>query len=137
MLTTLANVEKTQFSTQILSARFKKIKSQILAKSALLSKQGSIIKTWRKHRNIRLGPYFRLIYYENGVRRSIYLGRSEELVQEVRCLLQQIQFRRIARRLRAKIRTSLRCQKMHLKNILRAHGYRMKGFEIHKSKSPI
>ncbi|MGA2060446.1 MAG: hypothetical protein ABSG67_08195 [Thermoguttaceae bacterium] len=53
---------------------FEKIKSQILAKSALIARQGSIIASWRKHGNIRLGPYFSLRYFENGVRRSIYLG---------------------------------------------------------------
>jgi hypothetical protein len=111
---------------------FEKIKSQILDKSALLASQGSIIASWRKHGNMRLGPYFTLRYFENGVRQCIYLGKSPELVQQVRRLLFDIQFKRISRRLQFKIRRSLRLQKANLENHLQAHGYRLKGNEIHK-----
>ena len=111
---------------------FDKIKSQILAKSALIANQGSICATWRKHGKLRLGPYFTLRYFENGIRRSIYLGRSPELIQQVRRLLFDLQFKRISRRLKSTIRKSLRLQKANLQNHLRAHGYRLKGNEIHK-----
>jgi hypothetical protein len=111
---------------------FKKIESQILAKSALLARQGSICATWRKRGNKRVGPYFSVRYFENGARQCIYLGRSPELVQQVRRLLFDIQFKRISRRLKFKIRKSLRLQKANLENHLQANGYRLKGNEIHK-----
>jgi|WetSurMetagenome_2_1015567.scaffolds.fasta_scaffold360251_2 hypothetical protein len=119
-----------------MSTVFKKIESQILAKSALFAQQGAIFATWRKHGNTRLGPYFKLKYFENGRRRSIYLGRSEEIVQQVRRLLAKIQSRRISRRLQNKIRKSLRAQKRILEAHLLANGYRMKGYEIHKPRIP-
>jgi hypothetical protein len=111
---------------------FEKIKSQILAKSALLAGQGSICASWRKRGNIRFGPYYTLRYFENGVRQCIYLGQSQELVQQVRHLLANLQYKRIARCLKTKIRKSLRAQKSILKNQLLANGYRLKGSEIHK-----
>ena len=115
---------------------FEKIKSQILAKSALLASQGSICASWRKRGNISFGPYFTLRYFDNGVRQCIYLGQSQELVQQVRHLLAILQYKRISRCLKTKIRKSFRIQKSILKNQLLVNGYRLKGSEIHKlSKS--
>jgi hypothetical protein len=136
MINAPTNVEKSRFWHQKMPAKFDKIKSQLLARPALFENQGSVAATWRKHGNARLGPYFILRYFENGVRRSIYLGRSEQLAQEVRRLLENLQFHRISRRLRAKIRKSLHLQKKQLQNNLHALGYYIKGFEIHKAKSP-
>jgi hypothetical protein len=128
-------VEKSRFSAQNNSGRFELIKMQILARSTLFARQGTVVATWRRYCNSRSGPYFRLKYYEGGVQRSIYLGRSEELAQEVRRLLAGLQFRRICRRLRTRLRSSLRLEKTRLQENLHAQGYRMKGFEIHKSQS--
>jgi hypothetical protein len=125
-------VKKSKNWPQKHDCKFAKIKSQILANPILFTKQGSIFATWRKHGNSRLGPYYRLRYFDNGRRRSIYLGRDEQLVQEARDLLARLQSHRIIRRLHAQIRRSLRVQKLHLKTILQANGYRMKGSEIHK-----
>jgi len=111
------------------------IKRRILARPALFAQQGTIVATWRKHGNFRLGPYFRLKYYDGGVQRSIYLGRSQELAQEVRRLLADLQFHRTSRRLHWQIRASLRLQKTRLQNHLHAHGYHLKGYKIHKSKT--
>jgi hypothetical protein len=128
------NMEKSRFWPQQYPAMFEKIKSQILAISALLAHQGSICSTWRKRGNMRFGPYYRLRYFENGRRRSIYLGQSEDLVQKVRLLLSDLQFNRISHRLKTKIRESLRLQKRILQQHLLANGYRLKGNEIHKLK---
>jgi hypothetical protein len=111
-------------------------KSQIIARSALLARQGSICSTWRKRGKMRFGPYYRLRYFENGRRQSIYLGRSEETVQQVRRLLASIQSPRLSRRLQSKIRKSLRAQKRILETHLRANGYRLKGYEFHKRRTP-
>jgi hypothetical protein len=129
-------LEKTPFRPQKYAARLHKIKTQILAASALLATQGAVIATWRKRGNSQLGPYYRLRYYENRTRRSIYLGRSEELAQAVRRLLFDLQYTRISRRLRNNIRKSMRIQKKQLQSNLHTHGYHIKGFKIHKSKSP-
>jgi hypothetical protein len=118
-----------------MSPSFEKIKSKIIAKSALFANQGSVVATWRKHGNTLLGPYFRLRYYENSLRRSIYIGRSKELALQVRRLLANLQVHRISLRLRMKIRKSLRVHKKQLQNDLLVHGYRIKGFEIHKTKT--
>ncbi len=124
---------KSRFSAQKYAAGFELIKTQILALSTLFAQQGTVVATWRKYGKSRLGPYFRLTYREGGVQRSIYLGRSEELAQEVGRLLAGLQFHRTCRRLRTRLRSSLRLEKTRLRENLHAHGYRMKGFEIHRA----
>jgi hypothetical protein len=127
-------VEKTKLCTQIQSTPFQRVKSQVLARPALFAEQGIVVATWRRHGNSRLGPYYRLQYFD-GARRSIYLGRDERLAEQVRRLLADLQLKRTFRRLHSKIRKSLRNEKIFLKSRLHAHGYRLKGFEIHKIKS--
>ncbi|MGA2797376.1 MAG: hypothetical protein ABSE63_07360 [Thermoguttaceae bacterium] len=112
------------------------IKRQILAHATIFAQQGTVVASWRKSGNYRFGPYFHLKYRDGDVQRSIYLGRSKELAKEVRRLLAGLQFGRTCRRLRTRLRSSLRLEKTRLRENLHARGYRMKGFEIHKSKSP-
>jgi hypothetical protein len=129
------NVEKSRFCDQNFSGRLEKIKSQILARQAVLAEKGNIVTTWRKHGDSISGPYFSLKYYDSGVQRSIYIGRSAELAEKVRLLLSKLQSHRTCRRLHKKIRASLRLQKARLKIDLQTHGYNLKGYEFHKTKS--
>jgi len=136
MTTQSSVVEKARFVDQNISARFKRIQAFILDNHRLFSTTGVVVAGWRYYRNNRLGPFFRLAYRQNNRQSSLYLGRSRELAEKVRCLLADLQFHRTCRRLRVKLRASLRLQKTRLQENLHAHGYRMKGFEIHKSKLP-
>jgi hypothetical protein len=124
--------EKSPFRPQKSASRLHEIKTQLLAASALLATQGAVFATWRKHGNSRLGPYYRLRYYENGARRTIYLGRNEELAKAVRRLLFDLQYPRISRRLRDRIRKSLRREKKRLQTNLKPYGYYLKGLELRK-----
>jgi hypothetical protein len=127
-------VEKIKLCTQKQSATFERVKSQVLARPLLFAQQGIVAATWRRHGNSRLGPYYRL-QYNDGARRSIYLGPDEQLAEQVRQLLAALQLKRTFRRLHSQIRKSLRKEKNLLKSRLHLQGYRLKGFEIHKIKS--
>ena len=129
------NVEKSRFSHQKDSARFEQIKTKILATPSLFAVQGAVIEYWREYNNRRLGPYFQLKYYENGIQRYIYIGRSEPLAAKVRQLLAGLQSKRTLKRLHTRFRAALRIQKTILQNQLKSQGYYMKGFHIHKAKS--
>jgi hypothetical protein len=112
-----------------------RITSQLRAAEELLASQGTVVATWRKRRNSLTGPYYRVRYFENGIRRSIYLGRDEYLADAIRRYLADLQHPRIFRRLRRQIRRSLRLEKRRLEEILNIHGYYMKGFEIRKQNA--
>ena len=109
-----------------------RIKTQLRDASQLLANQGTVVATWRKRGDSLTGPYYSVRFLENGIRRSIYLGRDEHLADAARRFLAAIQHPRILRRLRRQIRQSLRLEKHRLKEILHIHGYYMKGFEIRK-----
>ncbi len=72
-------MEKSRFSAQKNLGRFEQIKTQILSRATLFTRQGIVVATWRKYGSARLGPYFRLKYYEGSVQRSIYLGARKNL----------------------------------------------------------
>lgn len=58
---------------------------------ALLAIQGAIVDGYRTRRGQRLGPYAFLAFRDNGRQRRIYLGTDEQLVAEVRVLLDDLQ----------------------------------------------
>jgi hypothetical protein len=126
--------EKSQFVGQKKLARFEKTINFILDNSLIFSATGVITCNWRYYCNRRIGPYFRLVFRQQNRQKSIYLGRSEELAQVVRNLLINLQYARCIRRLRAKIRKSLRLEKTRLQNYLKSYGYYLKGFEFRKLK---
>ncbi|MGA2799471.1 MAG: hypothetical protein ABSE63_17955 [Thermoguttaceae bacterium] len=130
------NVEKTRFVPQLDADRWDTVEKFILANRPLFYTNGSVVTEWRWRNGLRFGPYFRLKYRDGNIQRSIYLGPSNQLAEKVRRLLANLQFHRTCRRLRTRLRASLRLEKKHLQNILNTHGYNMKGFDIHKSKSP-
>ena len=109
-----------------------RIKTQLRDASELLARQGAVVAEWRKRGNLLTGPYYKVRFFENGIRRSIYLGRDKQLAEAALRFLAAIQHPRIFRRLRRQIRQSLGLEKQRLKEILHVHGYYMKGFEIRK-----
>jgi hypothetical protein len=127
-------MEKTAFVDQKAAARFKWVRSQVLARPELFAVQGSVVAGWRAYRGRRLGPYFRLACRDRGRQRSIYLGRCAELARRVLELLAGLQRglreRRLFARLKAQVRTSLRRWKVGLKQPLAVRGIQLKGFEF-------
>jgi hypothetical protein len=107
---------------------------QIAARPKVFARQGTIVASWREYRGRKLGPYYRLAYRKDGRQRSIYLGRSQSLIERVRAALAAL--RAPLRRLRSlakmqeSIRTSLRREKIRLDGMLREFGLYLKGFEV-------
>ena len=101
---------------------------------AVFARQGSVVATWRSYGGRRLGPYYRLVYREEGRQRTVYLGRAGELVDRVRAALAKLQRpireRRRLARIGGQIRVSLRREKARLGMILRRWGLYLKGFEL-------
>jgi hypothetical protein len=132
-------MEKSKIDTQKINAKFQRIQSQILDRKGFFAAHGSVETSWRIYRNERLGPYYRVVFREQGSRKSIYLGRNEILAQRVVGLLAELQSfqrqRRLTRRLRAIIRVSLRREKAKLEEMLAPLGFRMKGFAFHRRRS--
>ena len=101
------------------------------------TRQGSVAAAWRTYRGRRLGPYYRLVWREDGRQRTLYLGRQCPLVDEVRRLLAQIQgqarFQREVRLQRARFRREfLRPLKRYLDEAFLTYGggLYLKGWEL-------
>ena len=99
--------------------------------------QGSITATWRTYRDRQLGPYYRLVWRDDGRQRTLYLGRQGPLVDEVRRLLGIIQapvrFQRAVRHRRARFRREvLRPLKRYLDEtfLIYGGGLYLKGYEL-------
>jgi hypothetical protein len=106
----------------------------LAARGDLFSRLGSVVATWRRRAGKTFGPYYSLIYREDGRQRSVYLGRMSALVEQVRHALQTLQHSirqfRLFDRLRRQARASLRIQKFRVGALLRPFGLRLKGFEV-------
>ena len=105
----------------------------IASQPALFRRQGSVAASWREYRGRKLGPYYRLAYRHGGRQCSVYLGRAGKLVEQVRAALRRLQgplsrLRTLAR-FRARIKASLRREKLRLDGHLRRFGLYLKGFE--------
>jgi hypothetical protein len=103
-------------------------------RTAMLSRQGYIVETWREYRGRRLGPYYRLRYRAEGRGRSIYLGRDAAFAEEVRDRLRDLQSplrkKREAHKRWKQERAQLRKLKARWEVELRKIGLRLKGFEV-------
>jgi hypothetical protein len=58
---------------------------------AVFSRQGTIVASWRSYNGRQLGPYYRLAYRIDGRQCSLYLGKSKNLLRQVRRLLDKFQ----------------------------------------------
>ena len=128
------HTEKPDLGDQKTLARFHRAQSYLLAHPQLFAAQGSVAATWRSYCGRRLGPYFQLIYRRHGRKRAIYLGRSLQIADRVREILDRLQAphhrRRLLKRLTARARSSLRLWKDRLRSALSPWGITLKGFEF-------
>jgi hypothetical protein len=133
------NVEKLKNDTQKSAAKFQRLEAQILARKDFFALHGRVEAAWRENSGKRLGPYYRVVFREEGRRKSMYLGREELLAERVAYLLAELQSfhreRRTTRRLRAAIRASLRREKTRLEKMIAPLGFRMKGYAFHRRRS--
>ncbi|MBN2578082.1 MAG: hypothetical protein JXB10_03745, partial [Pirellulales bacterium] len=110
------------------------ILQKILANRSLFSRQGAVVASWRYKNGVKIGPYYRLAYRHDGRQCSLYLGRSEELVQEVQQLLAQLQRplrqRKAVDSLRKRVNDLLRRNQADLRAELAARGLSLRGFRI-------
>jgi len=100
----------------------------------LFRRQGAVVESWRSYRGRRLGPYYRLVYRGGRRNLAIYLGRSPELAEKVRALLDHFQNpirqRRAWRRMRAGLWAEVRKQKAAWAKELAARGLALQEFEV-------
>ena len=108
--------------------------TRIAGRPDLFARQGSVAASWRRRGARVYGPYYSLIYREEGRQRSLYLGRAGALVEEVRRQLATLQAprraRRLAERCRRQAATALRASKAQVNLGLRSWGLRLQGFEV-------
>lgn len=127
-------MEKREAVSQKARERLERVQSYLVARPALFAAQGTVVATWRTYRGRRLGPYFQLAWREGGRQRWLYLGRSEELADRVRDLLDRLQRpcrqRRLFARLKRQARSALRRWKAQLDRLLARWGIELKGFEF-------
>ena len=112
------------------------------ARPELFARQGSVVASWRRRGTKTYGPYYRLIYREEGRQRSLYLGGAGGLVEEVRGRLLALQAplrsRRAMGRVRRHAAAAMRASKAQLNLQLRPWGLRLQGFEVRGwRRSPI
>jgi hypothetical protein len=115
------------------------LRDWVLERRQVFARQGTVVATWRSHRGRQLGPYFRLMYRDEGRQHSLYLGRSGEAADEIARLLGQLQAvasqrRRLAGVMR-QVRRSLRGHKAQWQQELAPLGLCVKGTEIRRFPS--
>ncbi len=105
----------------------------------LFRMQGSVQKSWRRYQGKRTGPYFRLVFRQEGRQRSIYLGAKSDDIVLLRRVLHELQSEtRMARtvaRSRKETRQALRRARAELNENLQSIGLFMKGGEVRGWKS--
>ncbi len=121
------------------AARFDIVQQFIKANAQVFARQGTVAATWRTYKGKRLGPYYQLTYREDGRQHWLYLGRSEQLAQQVRQFLAALHGprdrHRLNRRLQSQARASLHLAKAQLKEVCAKRGITLKGYEfrgVHK-----
>lgn len=94
------------------------------------------METWRSSDGRTFEPYYRLVYRKEGRRRSIYLGRSAGLAEEVRALLASLQKplrdQQQWQRIRRAMKKALRAQKAAWGKVLAEYGFELKGYEVRR-----
>jgi hypothetical protein len=130
-------LEKSKVADQLTDARRRSaVLEQIVAREELFRYQGAVVSTLRSRGGRTFGPYYGLVYRKEGRQRSIYLGRSAALADEVRALLAALQGtlreERDWRRLRRAMKSALRAQKAAWGEELAKHGFLLKGYEVRR-----
>ena len=61
-----ANTEKSRSAAQKRPGRFPQVAARILENKAFFAAAGSVIADWRAYRARPLGPYFKVVFREQG-----------------------------------------------------------------------
>ena len=113
--------------------RLERVSAALVDRRELFVRQGAVVATWRPYKGQRLGPYYRIVYREDGRPRSIYLGASAWLARQVRSLLTRLQTplreSRALKRVLGTVRASLRRHQRQAKSLFARLGVRLRGFE--------
>jgi hypothetical protein len=128
-------LENREFVDQKNDQKVEEIKRWIEAHRDLLSRQGTVVESYRNYRGRKLGPYYKLAYRDrDGRQRALYLGTSAELAQQVRALLRKCQAgmheQRKMHQLRKVAREKLKEAKKVLSDELADRGLRLQGYEV-------
>ncbi len=128
------------FADQKSEPRKEAILKQIHGLRPILSRQGEVVAAWRTYRGKRLGPYWRLTYRRSGPSHWLYLARDEDLVQEVRRLLEQWQKPMRDERqwtaMRKASKRALRVAKVRWTEELARVGLRLQDYEVRGWRKP-
>jgi hypothetical protein len=132
-------VHISHFDDEKATARFVDLRSQILGRKELITRDASVVASWKTYRGKRFGPYYRVAYRENGVLRSIYIGRDEQLAKMASALIDELkqprEEDRLIRRLRAAARASLRRTLAEAEALAAPLGFRRRGFRFCKRRA--
>ena len=75
--------------------RWENVRQLLDDRRSVFARRGSVVATYRRYRGRRLGPYYALIFREEGHRRdpqrTVYLGGNAELADAVRRVLTKTQ----------------------------------------------
>ena len=122
-------LEKREFVDQKLI----EVNELMNSRPQVFATQGCVVETWREYRGRRLGPYFQLSF-RDGRQRSVYLGRSTRLAEQVRHMLREkqtpVSAQRAYTRTRRLVTLSLRRIKSEWEEDLKRAGLSTKGFEV-------
>lgn len=117
---------------QHLDRRFRGVFESITASARPIARGGTLVASWRCGR--KHGPYWRLAYRDGGRQKSIYLGRCDPLVEQVRRVLDELRKserqRQEFREMESQSRAALRRQKARWERELRARGLYTRGYAI-------
>jgi hypothetical protein len=116
----------------------------------VFARQGAIVASWRTYNGRKLGPYYRLTYRVDGRQCSLYLGKSKNLLRQVRRLLDKLQnyakTRRVLRQVKQAAQKNLRNHlaqfRIEMLRIgLQPHGYDARGWRrflaLHNIRIPL
>ena len=106
----------------------------ITSRPDIFARQGSVRPRCRGAVARKRGPYYDLIWRQNGHRHVVYLGPEGPLVEEVRHILQTLQLplrrHRAYVQLQRSIRSALQGHKAQLDRQLRKRGLFLNGYQV-------
>ncbi|MCH7525795.1 MAG: hypothetical protein IID39_00015 [Planctomycetes bacterium] len=131
--------------TEPVDQKLDEIQRLVESRPDVFQYQGSVVESWREYEGKRLGPYFRLAYRDGNRQRSVYLGRSVQLADAVRKLLEENhqgnvrrrELKRLQRSAKAQLREA-RCRwEQDLRKIgLYLHGCEVRGWRLQQQDVP-
>ncbi|MBN2579229.1 MAG: hypothetical protein JXB10_09580 [Pirellulales bacterium] len=110
------------------------ITQKILGLKNIFAHQGAVVESWRYKNGRKIGPYYRLAYRVAGRQRSIYLGKSQKLLRQVRRLLEKLQrpvkTRRTLRQAQKVFQESMKRHQAQFRIDLLKVGLQLRGYAV-------